>query len=483
MSEHNKIDDLFKRNEAGLNREPSDSAWSKLDRMLPKEDDKAVVLSPLEERVKSFEKPNPRIVKSPIPTWVRYAALFALFSIPIAAFMAIQKNSTPTAVMAEAKKTTEDFSEVIAMQEVEKPKAFAIDGVALSKSNATGGNESEAVEEPEPIEQSAERVKKKKKSRFGSIEKIKQFNGNTGTTRPPVIERPQEAKEKPRLNSGKPLPPSPQAQSDDADADLPIDINSGIAVADEAQTEQGYPIVSGMPEGMAHINNDLNRQYKNPYPSADNLDKQYKYPNPSATDLSDKGDEPDQLGEEVEVDIAANDASSSSYFKADEELQETKLKKENGFSDDATRNDAPAISQSDGFLQNAFRGNDMRSSLNSTLLKYYGTWVDDKGINQYKIISTGPNTASIDVYRSDELSRNYQLVETADGISMMLYNNEANIGTTEYLVQSIDDKTIQFFLPSDPTNLVRFELRKKRLVVIEQESATESETFKLKKIE
>jgi len=477
MSEHNKIDDLFKRNERGLNREPSDSAWNKLNRMLPREEEKAVV-DPLEERVKSFEKPNPRIVKSPVPTWVRYAAVFVLFSIPLAAFLAIQNNNE-----VESKETNQQIDQIVAMNERDTEESFAIDGVGLKKAiDETGGDNVDPTEEKEREE--AEPARK----RFGDVKKMKQSIGNKGTTRPPVLSKPPAPKQDDRLNTGTPLPTT-QTQTTDDDIDL--NVNGGLAETETAerelaQTEQGYPIVHGMPAdpGMEIDADDINpfrsnfdRQYKNDHPDADNLDKQYRSDAPSAeielAEVTSAYVVQDSV-EFKEGEAVLKDDSDQFAFEA---RNEAMMRKESSYDEEIAQNDV-SMSQSTGVMTNS-----RVALVNSKLSKFFGTWLDEDGINKYDIIQTGPNTASVDVYREGKLSRNYQLLDTAEGITMMLYDNDANQGTTEYLVQSMNKNDIQFFLPSDPTNLVRFELKKKKLIVTEQQSATESRTFKLKKLE
>jgi hypothetical protein len=146
----------------------------------------------------------------------------------------------------------------------------------------------------------------------------------------------------------------------------------------------------------------------------------------------------------------------------------------------------PAVSQSDGSYymnDSGYRSVGNFTRLKHDLSRYYGNWTDKESSNQYNFIKTGASTTSVDVYREGKLSRNYQLVETADGLSMMLYDNEANAGTAEYLLQASDDKVMQFFLPSDPTNFVRFELKKKSLIITEQSAASNIKTYKLKKME
>lgn len=482
MSEHNKIDDLFKRNEKGLNREPSDSAWNKLDRMLPKEDEKSVV-DPLTERVKSFEKPNPRIVKSPVPTWVRYAAVFALFSIPLAAFLAFQNNSPVDTALAESKKTSQQREEIVAMNEKDADQSFTIDGIGLNQAAADTGGDSNPTENKEST------VTESKSKRFGDINKMKESIGNKGTTRPPVLNKPVVPKQDDRLNTGTPLP-SQQTQSSNDDIDL--EVNKALAqteetVNDVAQTEQGYPIVHGMPsdqsaeeiaaDDLNPFRSNFDRQYKNPHTSVDNLDKQYRSDHPSSQ--IEAAEEVNGYALEESIELKDSDADlNDDSLQWTSETSDQASKKNASPSKEAVEPENIAISQSSGLLFN-----DRVVAVHSKLGKFYGTWQDDEGVNKYDIIQTGPNTASVDVYRDGKLSRNYQLLDTVEGITMMLYDNEANQGTTEYLVQSMNDKNIQFFLPSDPTNLVRFELKKKKLIVTEQRSATESNTFKLKKLE
>lgn len=487
MSEQNKIDDLFKRNEAGLNRTPSDTAWSKLDRMLPKEsDEKAVVppaaTSPLEERIKSFEKPNPYLVKGTIPAWVRYAAVLAILSIPVAAFFAIQNNSSSnTTTLAESKKTTEDFSDVIAMNEppangAAAKESYTIDGVAIEQSaivsdGTTGGSEEEIVQEVEAEEQSKaarQDGKKAKRKRFGNIDKMKSSNGNTGTTRPPVLKQPTVPASEERLNPGTTLPSPPQAALDTFDVE-----SFDLAISDDHQNSGVHPFVQGFPEGPGGVivtNGDI--QFKNPHPSASK---------PSITEDIDEVMDDDTFSEEVlsqeETPIVLEEIADLGYYQSDKSLdEETQVgfKKESGVElKESNDQSVPNVTQS--------MGNFVR--VKHDLSKYYGHWLDEEGQNTYNIIRTGPNTASVDVYREDQLSRNYQLMETVDGLGLMLYDNEANTGTTEYLLQSTGEKMMQFFLPSDPTNFVRFELKKKKLVVTEQQSASASKTFRLKKIE
>lgn len=477
MNEHNKIDDLFKRNEAGLNRQPSDTAWNKLDHMLPKEDEEKLLVDPLEERVKSFEKPNPRIVKSPVPTWVRYAALLALFSIPFAAFIAIQKNSTVETTFAQMESAT-DKTEVVAMKEPTREKSFAIDGVALSKATAdTDGNNSESPVVAEEIEE----VKPKRK-RFGNIKKMKESNGNKGTTRPPVLSKPPAPKAEERMNTDALNPSEPQSQTNTTNTELPVDVNTGVAVAEDARTDQGYPIEHGMPVDIA-FSHDMNAQHR--HPSVRNLDTQYKNPHPSLTDEMEQAgvavDLDQQNNSDGEADIAIAEVQSTVAAK-EKALEEQAFDGKDAVLDEVVISDDVRITQYSGELANG-RANDAPSSLLPRLRNYYGDWQDEDGANRYNIVTTGPNMASIDVYRDGLLSRNYQLVETAEGIGMMLFDNEANQGTTEYLMQTMDDKVLQFFLPSDPTNMVRFELKKKKLFVTEQLSAIERKNYKLKKVE